>query len=165
MIPLFRCWHLSDLVLLIPNVLWYLKNKDVIKYALPTVMFWRGLSLSYSNLLELSDERGLELAGFNLYRVSDYYRKNQLEKLTPKKLVVKNQLTMKKIEHKIKKKWLYLLVDSKEIVYDFFFLETPSDEIAKQFFEQSLDLNGLPPKINSLILDLPKKFQAKYDDL
>ncbi|MCE0724028.1 hypothetical protein LWH96_12410 [Legionella sp. 9fVS26] len=152
------------MLFLIPNVLWYLKNRGVIKYVLPTVVFWRGLSLSYSNLLELSDERGIKLTDYSLDNVSDYYRKNQLEKLTPKKTVDKNQLTMKKIEHKIKKKWLYLLVDSNETVYDFLFLETPNEEKAKQFFEQSLDSNSLPPKINLLTLDLPKKLQAQYED-
>ena len=72
-------------------------------------------------------------------------------------------LIIKKIQYKIKNKFAYLLVDQTGMTYDFVLINDREDKLAQQFFLYSLDLNGLPPKINTLIANRLSKKELNQD--
>ena len=141
---------------------WYQKNKSILKDIIPLLYFWyKSYGLSYDNLQELIQERGLILTNSEIDKYLTYVFK--MKKYIPQEPVLKPNLIIKKIQYKIKNKFAYLLVDQTGMTYDFVLINDREDKLAQQFFLYSLDLNGLPPKINTLIANRLSKKELNQD--
>ncbi|STX29941.1 transposase [Legionella beliardensis] len=141
---------------------WYQTNKRILRYISPLLYFWyKTYGLSYANLQELIQERGLIINDSQLDKYLTYVFR--MKKYIPREPVLKPNLAIKKIPHKIKSKFAYVLVDQTGLTYDFFLINESEDKLAQQFFLDSLDLNGLPPKINTLVAQRVAKKELNQD--
>ena len=102
--------------------------------------------LSYRDLAEMMQERGLGIVHSTIYRWIQYYAKGLERKIRPHFRTPNGSWRVDETYIKVKGKWhyLYRAVDKYGDTIDFYLSQTRNAEAAKRFFTKALDANGYP---------------------
>ncbi|GFO75167.1 transposase, IS6 family [Bathymodiolus platifrons methanotrophic gill symbiont] len=120
--------------------------KDVILYA---VFFYVRYGVSYRDLEEIMEERGVEVDHATLNRWVIRYSPAIAVKAKSQKRETNKSWRMDETYIKVKGQWTYLYraVDSRGDTLDFMLSERRDEEAATAFFKQTINNNGFPDKV------------------
>ncbi|WP_420831722.1 IS6 family transposase [Bathymodiolus japonicus methanotrophic gill symbiont] len=120
--------------------------KDVILYA---VFFYVRYGVSYRDLEEIMEERGVEVDHATLNRWVIRYSPAIAVKAKSQKRETNKSWGMDETYIKLKGQWTYLYraVDSHGDTLDFMLSEHRDEEAATAFFKQTINNNGFPDKV------------------
>ncbi|WP_263459115.1 IS6 family transposase [Bathymodiolus platifrons methanotrophic gill symbiont] len=121
-------------------------QKDVILYA---VFFYVRYGVSYRDLEEIMEERGVEVDHATLNRWVIRYSPAIAVKAKSQKRETNKSWRMDETYIKVKGQWTYLYraVDSHGDTLDFMLSEHRDEEAATAFFKQTINNNGFPDKV------------------
>ncbi|WP_230991179.1 IS6 family transposase [Bathymodiolus platifrons methanotrophic gill symbiont] len=120
--------------------------KDIILYA---VFFYVRYGVSYRDLEEIMEERGVEVDHATLNRWVIRYSPAIAVKAKSQKRETNKSWRMDETYIKVKGQWTYLYraVDSHGDTLDFMLSEHRDEEVATAHFKQTINNNGFPDKV------------------
>jgi putative transposase len=120
--------------------------KDVILYA---VFFYVRYAVSYRDLEEIMEERGVEVDHATLNRWVVKYSPMIASKAQRQKSKTGSSWRMDETYIKVKGKWVYYYraVDKNGKTLDFMLSEQRDAKAARRFFKQAIDTNDVPDKV------------------
>jgi putative transposase len=121
--------------------------KEVI---MQSIRWYTSYSLSYRDVEELLEERGVELDHATVNRWVVKYSPLLELKFRKRKKKTGSSWRMDETYIKIKSRWVYYYraVDTDNQTIDFYLSEKRDAEAARNFFTKAIDSSGLPDKVN-----------------
>ncbi len=120
--------------------------KSVVLFA---VAFYLRYSVSYRDLEEIMEERGVEVDHSNLNRWVIKYSPLLAEQARSRKRPTGSSWRMDETYVKVKGQWMYLYraVDKSGQTLDFMLSEKRDGKSARKFFRKAIEANGVPDKV------------------
>lgn len=125
----------------------YQFHKDII---LQAVYWYCRYSLSYRDIEELMEERGVEVDHSTIQRWAENFLPLVENRVKRRKKRVNGSWRMDETYVKVKGDWVYLYraVDTEGNTIDFLLCKNRDKKAAKRFFKKAIQNNGVPLKIN-----------------